>query len=301
MRIRPYVSPVLRALVLVTLLLAPAPAAACATCGCGDPTLTTMGQGPTFAGRTRFGLRLRYRWDQLRAEDARVELHEARAEVSASYAFDERVSVSVMAPAVLRRAAWSSLRAYTVIGPADVELRGRFLLLRDRAFAPEHLLGVTAGLGLPTSIDQVDGQGRRLPVDVQTGSGAFTPMAGLYYMHLADPHAVFASASVAVPVGGRYDETGGPSLRFTVAAQQRLTSWLSIREGVDARWDAPATIGERTDPRSDHFTLFVSPDVLLSPAPDWVVSLGVRIPTLQLSEQGREEGWMFLTSVTVDT
>lgn len=289
-----------RVVAIALVLLLPAPAAACATCGCGDPTLTTMGQGPAFAGRTRFGLRLRYRWDRLQANGASVELHEARAEVSASYAFDERVSLSVMAPAVLRRAAWSSLRAYTVVGPADVELRGRFLLLRDRAFAPENVLGLTAGIGLPTSVDQVDGQGRRLPVDVQTGSGAFTPMVGLVYMHLADPHAVFASATVAVPLGGRYDETVGPSLRLSVAAQQRLTSWLTIREGLDARWDAPARIGDGTDPRSDHLTLFVSPDVLFAPEPDWVIALGVRIPTLQLSEQGREEGWMILSSITVD-
>ncbi len=288
------------ALALLALLSAPRAARACATCGSGDPTLTTMGLGQPFAGRARFGLRLRYRWDRVIDGARGVELHEGRADVSAAYSPWDRLTLAVTVPMTVRRARWASLRAYTTAGPGDLDLRARVVLLRDRAFAPSHLLGAVAGVALPTSVDQVDGQGARLPVDVQNGAGAIAPSLGLTYAHLADPLAVFASAVVTLPFAGRFDEAPGPSLRGSVAVQWRLARWITLRAGLDARWDAPARVGDATDPRSEHATLFLAPDVLLAPDPDWVVGFGVRAPLVQASAQGRDEGWMFLASLTVD-
>lgn len=286
---------------LATISLTPQRALACATCGCGDPTLTIMGAEQPFEGRLRFSLEAQGRWDRLGAEGVDGgELREGRITLGASFAPSDRVVLSAAWPLVLRDVSRQSGARFVTLGPGDAEVRARFVLLRDRAFAPSHLFGPTLGLKLPTSLDQVGPNGELVPVDAQTGSGTVDPMFGLFYAHFADPWAVFASASVGIPLAGRYDESPGPSMRASVAGQYRLDRWITLRLGADARLDAPARVGEGTDPRSDHFSLFASPDLLWSPVSDWVLVLGARVPVLQISEQGREEGWYFSLAVAVD-
>jgi len=254
-----------------------------------------MGAEQPFAGRLRLSLAMQGRWDRL--DDA--ELAEGRADLSVSYAPADWVTLSATLPFVLRDARYGNLAHYTTLGPGDADVRARFVLLRDRAFAPENLLGPTLGVQLPTSVDQVANE-RLVPVDAQSGGGAITPMLGLYYAHFADPWSFFATATVALPFAGRFDEAPGPSLRTTTAVQLRVNRWITLRAGVDTRLDAPATVQGRAEPRSDHFSLFVSPDLLWSPTSDWILQVGLRAPVLQVSEQGREEGWYFRAAVTVD-
>lgn len=290
--------PIVLAAVVLTF---PARGRACATCGAGDPTLTVMGEGQPFEGRLRSSVRLRYRWDRVSADATDdVTLHEGRLDLGLSYAPNDRLVLSATVPVVLRDVSWQSGAHYRTLGPGDIELRSRLVLLRDRPVAPSHLLGPTLGVKLPTSIDQVDGDGKRLPVDAQTGTGTVDPLLGLFYAHFADPWSFFTSATVGLPLAGRFEEAPGPSLRGTTALQYRFDQRITVRGGVDVRLDAPARVGEQTDPRSDHFALFLSPNLLWSPANDWLVLLGLRVPMLQISEQGREEGWYFLTSVAVD-
>lgn len=291
----------LPALVLAVLTLAPRPAAACATCGCGDPTLTVMGAEQPFAGRVRLAARLRYRWDTIGTADAeRATVHEGVLGIGASWAPTDRLVLSAEMPAVVRHVRWPHLAEAVTVGTGEAELRGRAVLLRDRAFAPSHLLGVAAGVKLPTSIDQTGADGQRLPVEAQGGTGTVDPIAGLFYTHLADPWAFFTSATVRWPLAPRFDEAPGPSVRATAALQRRLDRHVTLRGAVDVRVDAPGSVDGRTDPRSDHFALFLSPDLLWSPATDLVVTVGVRVPVLQISEQGRAEGLYAVTSVVVD-
>ncbi|MEZ4340754.1 MAG: hypothetical protein R3B82_29380 [Sandaracinaceae bacterium] len=285
---------------LLLLLAAPSRARACATCGCGDPTLTVMGAEPPYAGRVRLFTQLRYRWDAVGEGEARASLHEGQLDLGVSVAPDDRVVISATMPVVLRAVSWANLGHAVTVGTGDLELRSRIVLLRDRRFAPSHLLGAHVGVKLPTSIDQARADGTLLPVDAQTGSGTIDPLLGLFYAHFADPWSLFASAVVALPLAGRYDEAPGPSLRASVAVQYRLDRHVTFRAGTDVRWDAPARIGDRTDPATDQAVLFVSPDLLWSPVSDLVLVLGARIPTIQLSEQGREEGVYVQLGAVVD-
>ncbi len=293
--------PALGAALLVALATSlPAPADACATCGTGDPTLAVIGAEPPVEGRVRLFAQLRHRWDTLGEGDGRATLHEGQLELGASWAPHDRVALAVNLPIVLRDASWPNLGGATTIGPGDLDVRARFVLLTDRGFAPEHLLGLHAGVKLPTSLDQARPDGSLLPVEVQTGSGTVDPLLGLFYAHFADPWSVFASATVALPLAGRYEESPGPSLRGSLALQHRFDRHLTLRAGVDARLDAPALVRGRTDPRSDHLVLFFSPDLLWAPWSDLVFVLGLRIPVAQASEQAREEGWYTQLGAVVD-
>ncbi|MCB9594143.1 MAG: transporter [Sandaracinaceae bacterium] len=291
------------ALVMTSLALAATPgrASACATCGCGDPTRTTMGTGQPYAGRLRLGANLRYRWDDVGDEGVdRATVHEVRLDLAAAYAPTDWLIVAASLPVLYRDVGWVNGGHASTVSPGELELRARVVLLRDRAFAPRHLLGVALGLKLPTGIDQVTPGGTLLPIEAQPGSGTWDGIGGLFYTHLADPWAVFATAQVTVGWAGRYDESPGPSLRGGLALQYRFDANVTVRGGVDARWDAPATIEGQTDPSTEHVTLFASPDFLWSPEDDWLLTVGARIPVAQLSGQGRAEGWYFLVSAVVD-
>ncbi len=287
---------------LVALVLAvdPATAAACASCGCGDPTLTVMGAEQPFAGRLRFAAQLQYRWDRVGDEASASEVHEGQLALSAAWAPSEWLMLSATMPLVVRDVRLANLTHATVLGPGDAELRSRIVLLRDRAFAPQHLLGVTAGVKLPTSVDQQAPDGALLPYDAQTGTGSVDPLVGLFYSHFADPWSVFASATVAVPVAARYSEAPGPSLRSSLALQLRADRWLTVRGALDVRWDAPALVDQRTDPTTDQLVVFLSPDLLWSPVSDVTLVFGVRVPILQVTERARAEGLYVLTSIVVD-
>lgn len=279
----------------LALALCPAKALACVTCGAGDPTLTVMGAEPPLAGRVRASLGLAALWDRV----GDVHLVEGRADLAVSYAPADWVTLSATVPLRLRDLRDAQRARYTTLGPGDGELRARFVWLRDRAYAPSHVFGPSLGLRLPTSLDHADGRGL-LPVDAQSGAGALAPLLGLQYGHFADPWAVFASATVSLPFAGRYADTPGPSLSTTLAAQHRFDRSLTLRAAIDTRLDAPSSIGGVRDPRSDHFAVFVSPELLWAPTSDWTLQLGLRVPVAQISEQGREEGWTVRAALTVD-
>lgn len=261
-----------------------------------------MGAEQPYPGRLRFAAQLRYRWDAYgTAGIDRVELHEGQLALSAAWSPSDWLVVSATMPLLVRDVRFENLRRATVVGPGDAELRARVVLLRDRPFAPEHMLGVTTGIELPTSIDQHAPDGTALPYEAQTGSGTFDPLAGLFYAHFADPWALFASATVTTPLSPRFAEAPGPSLSTSLAVQYRVDSTITVRAAVDARWDAPALVNGRRDPTTDQLVVFLSPDLLVSPWTDVTLVFGVRIPTVQLTERGRAEGLYVLTSLVLDT
>lgn len=287
---------------LVLLALAmPARAGACAPCGAGDPTLTRMGSDVPFAGRARLAVELRHYWDRIDVAGLDAsELHEVALGLAISWAPTDWLSLSGSMPIVLRDVRRASLSHTTTLGPGDAELRARVILLRDAAFAPSHLFGAHAGVELPTSIDQVGPNGARLDAGAQTGSGTVDPLAGVFYTHLADPWALFLSATVSLPQAPRYDDAPGPSMRASAAVQHRLDRHFTLRGGLDVRLDAPSIIAGQSDPRTDRFVLFASPDLLWSPLSDLVLSLGLRVPLVQVSEERRTEGLYTIVSLVVD-
>ncbi len=282
---------------LSSMVFWPSGASACATCGCGDPTLTVMGSGQPFAGRVRLSAQLQYRHDRM-GDGTRID--DAQLRLGAAYAPAKWLIVSVTAPLVLRDVRFPDLGHATVAGLGQAEVRGRFVLFRDREFAPEHLFGLVAGLGLPTIVDQTDPRGQLLPTEAQTGSGTVDPIGGVFYTFLADPWSLFASVTARVPLAPRYGEAPGPSLRATVALQYRLWDWLTLRLGANARGDMPSTDAGLQNAGSEHIALFAAPDLLIAPVPDLIFVLGARIPVAQVSPDGRQEGPYVSLAAVVD-
>jgi len=192
----------------------------------------------TRARTSGVSLDLQYRRDRL-AEG--TELDEGILQLGASYAPTDWLTLSMIAPVVLRDVTSADLTHVSTVGLGQLDVRGRFVLFRDRSFAPEHVLGLVVGLGLPTVVDQMAPNGQLLSIEAQSGSATVDPIAGAFYTWLAYPLSLFASASLRVPLAGRYTEAPGVSGSATLALQYRAGGWPTFRIALDGRLEAPST------------------------------------------------------------
>lgn len=271
------------ALVPVALLLLSSPARACASCACGDPTLTSMGTEQPFSGRLRVAAVTRA-WGQTVGDDAldAVTLRELRVDVSAAYAPLPWLMLSATLPLQARTLRDVSLTREQALGPGDLEVSAKIFVFRDRAFSPDHLLSVLVGAELPTSPTLRDEQGAPLSIDAQLGTGSVDPFVGLAYTAFRGPWSFVASATGTLPSEGRLGFRGGASLRNTLAAQfQPRTSW-ALRLAADTRLEAASTLSGERDTEGSGFIGYLSPELLISPATDFILQLGVRVPVLNL-------------------
>lgn len=275
-------------------------AEACAACGCGDPTLTSMGAEIPYEGRLRASLEARVRTDAVGEEGVdRIDMVEGRLEGSVAWAPDPRFMAQVMVPFLHREVTYVNLAERTTTGLGDVELRGRFVLFRDRPFGPRHLVATSVGLGLPTTPEVVV-DGEPLPVELQPGTGAFVPILGLAYATFRGDTSVYTSAHAYFPLSIRPGGRPGSSLRGSASVQQQLAEWIGIRGGVDVRLDARATEDGRPEEDSGGFVGFLSPEVLVQPVTDLLFVASVRIPTVNLLVGDHDEGVIASLAAAVD-
>ncbi|MBZ0120193.1 MAG: hypothetical protein K8H88_24600, partial [Sandaracinaceae bacterium] len=272
----------------------PALARACPTCAAGDPVLAMTGSEPLFAGRVRLGMDVR----ASHSEGEGMRADELALRGSLTWAPVDRLAVSVLAPVLLRDATIGAIHGL-VLGPGEVELASRLELLRDRGVFPSHRFGVSAGIRLPTAIDQHDPQSVLLPATLQTGEGAVAPILGLFSLHSLDPWTFFASWSVRLPFASRYSTLPGPSTSASFAAHLRATTWLTLRAAVEARFDAPLRQSDRWVAGSESVAAWLAPGLLVSPLSELVLALVVRIPVASTAP-GSTEGPSATFSVMLD-
>ncbi|WP_434390964.1 transporter [Melittangium boletus] len=271
----------LAASLALPLVLLAGEARACATCACGDPTLTSMGTEQPFAGRLRLATQVRaWGLDSGQVTVDGLALRELRMDLSAAYAPLPWLFLSATLPVQARTVRDVSLAREAGWGIGDMEVAAKVFLFRDREFSANHLFGVLVGTRLPTSSTLRDAQGRVLSLDAQLGTGSWDPLLGLSYTAFLGDWSFLASATGYLPTRGREGFRAGPALRSTLAAQfQPATRW-ALRMAVDGLVEGESNHAGVRDEVGSGSLVYLSPDVLLSPAMDVVVQLGVRLPVL---------------------
>lgn len=277
---------------LAASLTGPTPRAlACASCGCGDPSITQMGQGLPFEGRLRASLGLRHLSYAIGRPDVdRVEVAEQRADLAVAWSPTVDVTLSVAVPLARRDVKYANLSRDVTWDLGDVDLRGRVVLYRDPAFAPDHLLSLLAGAELPTTIPLHGADGELKPVDAHPGTGSFDPMVGLSYAYLRDRGGLFASATFRYQTRGIGGLRNGPGGLVTVQGSWQPLRVLGLRLGLDARLDGQPDVNGQPLDEGRGFVLYASPGVAVAPTPDWVLTGTVRIPIVLALEGEHEEG-----------
>jgi hypothetical protein len=269
----------------------PRRAGACATCACGDPTLTVMGAQQPFAQRVRLSLEAQYRTDTIgRAGFDRIELNEQRTTLSAAYAPEAWLMVSASMPMIRRELTNANLARDVLVTPGDLELRARAFVLRDRAFAPRHLLALVGGARLPTAPLERDAKGRYRAPELQPGSGSFDPLGGVSYSLFAAPWSAYVSQVAYVPTQGPADFRIGASLRGTHALQYQVGTSIALRFSLEYRLEARARRAGGVEPDSGGFIAFASPSIVWSPWLDLVLDVDVHVPIWNALYGAHEEG-----------
>jgi hypothetical protein len=288
-------------LVVSLVALSPARAWACASCACGDPTLTAMGTEQPARNRLRASLELRHRIDVV-GTPGYDELHlsEQRLDGQLAWAPHQRLFLLASLPTLRRELTYDRGARKQTWGIGDLELRAKLFLLRDRAFAPHHLVAMVGGVKLPTAAVDRRPSGQPLPLELQAGSGSVDAIAGASYAFFAFPWSAYASSQVVLPGSGTSGSRAGRSLRTTIAAQRHLGSAFAARLAVDTRADGRALEAGAPDPNSGGFIAFVAPELLLSPITDLSLSAWIKVSVFNRLDGRHEEPFVLGVSAAYD-
>lgn len=266
-------------------------AAACAVCSVGDPTLTTLGTEKPYRNRLRAALGVQHRTDAIgQPRVNRLLLSEQRLDLTLAWAPHERVFLSLVVPALRREITYVNLARKQTVGPGDTELRGRVFLWQDREWSARHLVSLTGGVKLPSAPVQCGRDGERLPLELQPGTGSVDPLGGLSYAFFAFPWSAYASALLTWPTRGPEGSRASRSLRATVAGQRQLSEAFALRLGLDGRLDGRAIEEGAPEADSGGFIGYVSPELVVSPGVDLMLSAVVRVPVLDRLKGFHDEG-----------
>ncbi len=255
-----------------------------------------------FENRVRVGLSTRA-WATSQPEGLGVQsVRELRFDLSASWAPTRWLQLLLTVPGQLRELESASLARQRAVGPGEVDVAARFVILRDSRLRARYLVSTTVGLQLPTSPVIKDATGAPLDVDAQLALGEWTPHLTVSNLSfLSERWAVFAAASGEWPLGhGRLGVHGAPSARLLAGAQLQPVSWLAVRAGLEGRYDAPRLVNGVLDPSGAGPALFAAPDVLFMVGARWVLQGGLRWPVASSLGGGMRPGPVFALSVVVD-
>jgi hypothetical protein len=267
----------LLAAIAITLAI-PRSARACAVCGAGDPTLTVAGTETPYAGRLRLSGDLRAGGARVRALD----LHEQRLDVAIAYAPLPAMFLTLSVPVLHRSVAEIDRRAASdAWTPGDVDARVKGFVLRRREGALTHDLALLGGVRLPSALVQKGAHGEPLPAALQPGGSAVTPLAGASYDLRRGPWMLYTSATFFVPFAVRAGAHACDVLRASVTAQAQPHPRVATRVGFDARLESSAAGDTKSDPDAGGFLGYLSPEIVVSPTADLLLTAGARFPVIQ--------------------
>lgn len=271
----------------------------CATCAAGDPTLNLMGMERGFQGRLRFGLEYLRRTEDIGvAGFNQTQLTEKKTIFNLAYAFNPNLTLAARIPWVDKQLQYVNLAQQSNQALGDIEFTGKYTLSVDAAHI--HYLGLIAGLRMPTASQQTDSKGKNLDIDVQAGTGAWTPQLGVWYGRYEYPYFLYASGTAHYSTEGFDDFQAGTAFTSTLSGQYALTQQLTAQLAIDSRWSAKNKFGDQSDENSGGFIAFLSPKIIAMPLMDLVLHLGVQIPVLKQLNGEQKEGVIWQLGITYD-
>lgn len=286
--------------IILLLLSSFAPATfGCATCTAGDPTINLMGMERSFAGRLRFGLDYLQRTEDIGIAGVnQTQLTEQRITLNLGYAWNPQLNFSLRVPWVDKHLEYVNLAEQDNQALGDIEIGGKFALF----MAEDHRQqwGISTGLRLPTASEQTDSQGKKLDIDVQAGTGAWTPNLGVWYGFYEFPYFLYASSTLHYATEGFENFQAGEVLTATITGQYALNKQFAVQFALDSRWSAKNKFGNQTDENSGGMISFISPKLVVMPIMDVVLHLGVQIPLFKQLNGEQHEGSTVQLGVTYD-
>ncbi|WP_370305858.1 hypothetical protein [Sinimarinibacterium flocculans] len=271
-------------------LLLQAPASACSTCKCGDYTISLFGAEKPFESRFRVGVDYVHRSEH-QGDPAVLEREtdEQRLLLGLSYAITGDLSVAAQIPFVRKQIRDSDLARQQAEGLGDIDLVGRWTLLREGGVSGRHLAGVRFGVRLPTAEQVEDAAGERLDIDVQPDAGSTVPNLGGWYSYFRYPWFVTTTLTWFSFGDGHQDFSPGDAVVASALAQYGLTQTLALQLGLDARHAGRNRFSGIEDPDSGGTLAMAFGGVALRVFDELVVSAGAQVPVFDDLNGHQEE------------
>jgi hypothetical protein len=275
---------------------------ACASCGCGDPTLTASGVELPYKNRLRVTVDERYGSLSLGEGDDLERVQFLRSTLAVSWSATKWLTFDAKLPWLTSFIGYGTAPYALVNGLGDLELAGRFVLFRERGFAPHHLLSASAGLKMPTGYAAHDSDGALVSDDDQPGSGSWDPFGGVTYAWLSgDLLSVFASTGYRYTTGGWHGYRRGMSVGASAMLQVQPRPWGAVQVGIDGGWQAADRFGDgSTAPDTGGTVVYAAIGLLGRVAPDWLARAVVDVPAVVALNGHQTVGPQVAVSMTYD-
>ena len=289
-------------------LLAAGSATACSICRCGDPTFNALG----LTGVPLSSVRVALDWDRMDKSQGSAgsgdfeTATEERLTALLGYSFSEAWTLFARLPRVDRELTEledGESDVTSTSGMADPEIYAQRRLwsstmdarvgVRDNVYA-------VFGVKTPWGENDLERDGARLDEHAQPGSGSTDWYGGLSASHLLDrKSALFASV--------QYRATGSNDSGYEYG--DVVLANLAYERKMSARWDAVVEANYRHagrdrvsggghDPNTGGELLYVTPRVLVSVGPRWVLRASVQVPAWERLNGEQDEDAVYDLGVT---
>ena len=265
---------------------------ACAVCGAADKTLPANGSETPFDGRKRATLELRAA--SFETADRALDVVEMRVEPGFSLAASRDVLVGLEVPVLERTLTAGETTRTTLLG--DVELRGTFTAWRGH----HSRVLLTTALKLPTAPTERDPTGALVPPDLQPGCGSLAPVLGAQYVWSSAMWSAWTATSLVFPISVRSGAHPGDSLRGSVGMQLQPRLHFATRLSVNGRLDGTGEIASNTVKSSGGSSVYLAPELVISPTSDLVLAVGAAFPLIQEMRGYRATAPVLMASAGVD-
>lgn len=273
---------------------------ACAVCGAAEQTLPENGNEVAFAGRKRATLQLRVANFETTGRELRVT--ELRAQPGFAMAVLPTTLVGVDVP-VLHRSLETGTRATlerSTSSLGDVEVRASHTAWKSGIGSSAQRFVVGGAVKLPTAPLELAPSGREVHPDLQPGCGSVTPVIEATYAWTSSLWSAWTTASLVFPVSVREGAHPGDSLRASATMQLQPTRAFATRLGVHGRYDTSGEAYSQVVKDSGGASLYVAPEIVISPVTDLVIGVGASFPAVQAMRGYRATTPVLLASIGVD-
>ncbi len=267
---------------------ASAAAWACPACASTAGTTSLASDDADDAHHVRASFDIGTESERVGAGPYTTSIREWRAALGLGVDLSSRVALAIRVPWVSRTATLDDgnlqLASAAQLGDVDLIVAWR---AGGTGRAVVQLLG---GARLPTGPVVRDAAGEPVLVDVQVGSGSFTPSLGLRVASDVERRWHLDTSLVALqPLPGRYAWHTGRSVQTRAEAVWRAAPWLELAPGVAARHDARATVDDELDDDTGGAVLAATARARASHGSGVFAEVGLDVPVVTAlnGDQGR--------------
>lgn len=270
--------PTLVVLAVLAATSAASDARACSSCACGTAAPTAAGVEVPFTGRLRAALLV----DGAGVADDLSSVVAAQSRVALLWAptADVVLDASLAAGTRLRLDNDDAYPSGHALHLGDTSAGARFVVFKDRRFAPRHVVSLRLSTTFPTGPEVTSG-GVPIASELQPGRGAVIPRVDASWLALPHPRLqLVLGASAEAPLVALRALRPAPGAEAVALGQLIVKEGVTIRLGVSGRLVGAEEEDGRTVVTGQRLSAFVLSGVMFQPDGETLVVLDVAVPAI---------------------